>query len=324
MNPACVRFGVAIAWLASAGTALAQTLSWPAKPIRMVIGFPPGGGADSVVRVFAPGMERILGQPIVMDYRPGAGAVLAADHVAKSAPDGYTFHYVDSAPLTISPNLRKLGYDPLASFAPVSLVLRGGYVLVGHPSVPAQTLRELLGLARTKPDSLSFGSSGIGGSGHLAGELMAALTGARIVHVPYKGGAQSMSDLIGGQIQLLFASAPTAVPQIRAGKIRAFAVTVSERLAALPEVPTFAEEGVPGYEASVWFAMVAPAGTAPAIVTRVREALLASLAAPEVVAAIRRQGYEVATTSPAALAELIGADLAKWGKVIRDANISAE
>jgi len=318
------RVGAAIALLAGAGPTPAQTPPWPTKPIRMVIGFPPGGGADSVVRVFAPGMERILGQPIVMDYRPGAGATLAAEHAAKSPADGYTFHYIDSAPLTISPNLRKLGYDPLASFAPVSLVLRGGYVLVGHPSVPAQTLRELLDVARTRPDSLSFGSSGIGGSGHLAGELMAAVTGARIVHVPYKGGAQSMSDLIGGQIQLLFASAPTAVPQVRAGKIRAFAVTVPERLAALPDVPTFAEQGVAGYEASVWFAMVAPAGTPSGIVARVREALLASLAAPEVVAAIRRQGYEVATTTPAALADLIGADLAKWGKVIRDASISAE
>lgn len=324
MTMGWARVGAAIALLAGAGPTPAQTPPWPTKPIRMVIGFPPGGGADSVVRVFAPGMERILGQPIVMDYRPGAGATLAAEHAAKSPADGYTFHYIDSAPLTISPNLRKLGYDPHASFAPVSLVLRGGYVLVGHPSVPAQTLRELLDVARTRPDSLSFGSSGIGGSGHLAGELMAAVTGARIVHVPYKGGAQSMSDLIGGQIQLLFASAPTAVPQVRAGKIRAFAVTVPERLAALPDVPTFAEQGVAGYEASVWFAMVAPAGTPSGIVARVREALLASLAAPEVVAAIRRQGYEVATTTPAALADLIGADLAKWGKVIRDASISAE
>lgn len=194
-------------------------------------------------------------------------------------------------------------------------------MLVGHPSVGVESLRSLVELAKAKPGTISYGSAGIGGSGHLSGELMAAVTGARMVHVPYKGGAQAMADLIGGQVQLLFASAPTAVPQIQAGKIRAFAVTVPKRIAALPDVPTFAEQGYPDYEASVWFAMVMPNGTPPDIVTRVREALVSALAAPSVAEAIRKQGYEAETSTPEALNALIHSEHQKWGRVIREANI---
>ena len=310
-----------MALLCVVGEGAAQAPAWPTKPLRLVLGYPAGGGADSVVRVFTAGMEKALGQPIVIDYRPGAGATLAAENAARSPADGYTIHYIDSAPLTITPHLRRLPYDPLTSFAAVSLVVKGGYVLVGHPSVGAESLRNLVELAKAKPGTISYGSAGIGGSGHLSGELMTAVTGARMVHVPYKGGAQAMADLIGGQVQLLFASAPTAVPQIQAGKIRAFAVTVPKRIAALPDVPTFAEQGYPDYEASVWFAMVMPIGTPPEIVARVREALVSAVGAPGVGEAIRKQGYEVETSTPDALNALIHAEHQKWGRVIREANI---
>ena len=186
-----------IALLCFVGEVAAQAAAWPTKPLRLVLGYPAGGGADSVVRVFTAEIEKALGQPIVIDYRPGAGATLAAENAARSPADGYTIHYIDSAPLTITPHLRRLPYDPLTSFAAVSLVVKGGYVLVGHPSVGAESLRNLVELAKAKPGTIIYGSAGIGGSGHLSGELMTAVTGARMVHVPYKGGAQAMADLIG-------------------------------------------------------------------------------------------------------------------------------
>ncbi len=312
-----------IAALMAAGAVHAQG-AYPNKPIRLVLGFPAGGGADTVARVFIPGMEKQLGQPIVIDYRPGAGATLAADHVAKASPDGYTLHYVDSGPLTVVPNTKKLPFHPVQAFTPISLVVSGGYVVVAHPNIAASSIRELAELARAKPGTLSFGSSGTGSSGHLAGELLKSMASLDIVHVAYKGGAQSMTDLIGGQIPLLFASLPTAVPQIRAGKIKALGVTSAGRATALPEVPTIAEQGFGRYEASVWFGLVGPAGLSADIVTRVRAALLAALDDSAVQEGVRRQGYDVATSTPAELSARIRDDLAKWNKVINDAGIRVE
>ncbi|MFM9887386.1 MAG: Bug family tripartite tricarboxylate transporter substrate binding protein [Burkholderiales bacterium] len=310
--------------LLSVGSASLHAQPYTTKPIRLVLGFPAGGGADSVARMFLPAMEKQLGQSIVIDYRPGAGATLAADHVAKASADGYTLHYIDSGPLTVVPNTKKLGYDPTTAFTPISLVVSGGYVLVAHPSVAASTLRDLLSIARARPGALSFGSSGTGSSGHLAGELLKSIARIDIVHVPYKGGAQSMTDLIGGQIPLLIASLPTAVPQVRAGKIRALGVTTTSRVLALPDTPTFDEQGIDGYDASVWFGLVGPPGLGTDIVTRVRDALLRALDDPVVQAAIRVQGYEVSTSTPAELGERIRRELVKWGKVIQDAGIRVE
>lgn len=305
-----------------AGRAFAQAQAWPSKPIRIVLGYPPGGAADGTARPLEPKMQAMLGQPLLFDYKPGAGATIAADITSKAAPDGYTLHFVDSGPLAILPNGKKLGYDPFGSFTPIGMGCDGGTLLVAHPSVKANTVQELIAEAKAKPGALSYGTSGIGGAGHLAAELFQSMTGTQMTHVPYKGGSQAVADLIGGQVPLLFSSMATAIPHVNTGKIKAIAVTSATRASALPEVRTVAEQGLPGFEASVWFAMVGPAGLPAEIVARINEALNAALADPAVQDAIRKQGYEPAPSTPEAFAKRIRADHEKWGKVIRDANIS--
>ena len=297
---------------------------FPMKPIRLVLGFPAGGGADTVARVFIPGMEKALGQPIIIDYRPGAGGTVATDQVARASPDGYMLHYADSGPLTVVPASRKLGYDPETAVTPISLVLEGGYVVVAHPSVGAASIGELVGMARARPGVLSYGSSGTGSSGHLAIELLKAMARIDLVHIAYKGGAQSMTDLVGGQIPLLVASLPTAVPQVRAGKIKALGVTSTRRAFALAEVPSIAEQGFSGYDASVWFAVIGPAGMPADIVARVRNALLSSLDEFTVREAIRTQGYDVSTSTPSELNGRIRSELGKWRKLIADTGLRME
>lgn len=301
-----------------------STIAYPTKPIRLVLGFPAGGGADTIVRVFIPSMERWLGQPIVIDYRPGAGGSIAAENAARSAPDGHTLHYIDQAPLAITPNLRKVAFDPLGSFTPISQIVSGSFILVANPGVPAADFASLLALLRARPGVYSYGSSGQGSSGHLTGELFRLATGTQLLHVPYKGGAQSMTDLMGGQIHFLFASTPTAAPQIRAGKIKAYAVTGATRAAGLGEVPTLGELGLADFDASVWFGLVGPAGLPAEIVTRVRAALVSALEDAKVQEAIRVQGYDVRTSTPGAFGELIRRDHAKWGNVIRRAAVKLD
>lgn len=305
-----------------AGRALAQAQPWPNKPIRIVLGYPPGGAADGLARPLESKMQGLLGQPLLFDYKPGAGATIAADITSKAAPDGYTLHFVDSGPLTILPNGKKLAYDPFGSFTPIGMGCDGGTLLVAHPSVKANTVQELIAAAKADPGALSYGTSGIGGGGHLAAELLQSMTGTKMTHVPYKGGSQAVADLIGGQVPLLFSSMATAIPHVKTGKIKAIAVTSSTRASALPDVPTVAEQGLPGFEASVWFAMVGPAGLPAEIVARVNEAMNAALNDPAVQEAVRKQGYEPAPGSVKAFADRIRADHEKWGKVIRDANIS--
>lgn len=301
-----------------------QSASYPAKPVRLVLGFPAGGGADSIVRVFIPSMEKVLGQPVIVDYRPGASSSIAAEVVAKSAPDGYTLHYIDAAPLAITPNLRKVDFDPLNSFTPISQIVTGSFVLVAHPGVPAPNFEALLALLRSRPGVYTYGSSGTGSLGHLTGELFKLASGTQLLHVPYKGGAQSMTDLIGGQLHLLFASAPTAAPQVRSGKIKAYAVTGASRLAGLGDVPPLRDLGLKNFDASVWFGLVGPAGLSPDVVARIRSALLIALDEPKAREAILLQGYETSTSTPEAFKELIRQDLAKWGNVIRSAGIKLE
>jgi tripartite-type tricarboxylate transporter receptor subunit TctC len=307
--------------LASAANRVFAQQGWPDKPIRVVLGYPPGGAADVTARPLEKTLQERLGQPLLFDYKPGAGATIAADFTSKAAPDGYTVHFADSGPLTILPNGKKLGYDPFASFTPIGNVCSGGTLLCAHPSVQAGTVKEVIAMAKAKPGSVSYGTSGIGGAGHLAAELFQSMTGVQMTHVPYKGGAQAMADLIGGQVPFLFSSMGAAVPHVASGKIKAIAVTSLGRASALPDVPTVAEAGFAGFEASLWFGMVGPAKLPEAIVGKLNEAINIALADASVQAAIRKAGYEPVPGSPADFARTIRADFEKWGKVVRDAKI---
>jgi tripartite-type tricarboxylate transporter receptor subunit TctC len=313
-----------LALAAACGASSASAQPWPAKPIRLVLGYTVGGAAEGTARALQPRLEQLLGQPLLMEYKPGAGATIAVEYTAKSAPDGYTLHLVDSGPLTILPNARKVGYDPIKSIAPIGLVCAGGTILVAHPSVPAANLEDLVRLARAKPGSLSYGTSGVGGAGHLAGELFKTVTRTDLVHVPYKGGGPAITELLGGQLPLLFSSMGTAVPYVKAGKIKALGVTSPDRASVLPDVPTIAEQGYPGFNATVWFALVGPPGLANDIIARMNQALRMTLDDPQVQDGIRKQGYEPSPTMPQGLLDRIRSDLVKWGKVVRDANIVIE
>ncbi|WP_374608921.1 Bug family tripartite tricarboxylate transporter substrate binding protein [Diaphorobacter nitroreducens] len=298
--------------------------AWPDRPIKLVIGYPTGGATDGVARPIESRLQAALGQPLVFDYKPGAGATVAAGLTAKAPADGYTIHITDSGPMTILPNGKQLAYDPTQAFTPLGMICEGCSVLAVHPSVPAQNLKELLQLAKAKPGTLTYGTSGIGGSAHLSGELLQAMTGAQLVHVPYKGGGPAAVDLVGGQIPMLFASTGTALPFIQSGRMRALAVTSVTRSSALPNVPTVAEQGVPGYDATVWFALVGPAKMPADIAARIHRALQGALVDPTVQQALRRQGYEPAPGPAEAMGTRVRADLTKWGKLIRDKNITFE
>ena len=298
--------------------------SWPDRPIRLIVGYPTGGATDGVARPLEPRLQSAFGQPVVFDYKPGAGATIAAGLTAKASPDGYTIHITDSGPMTILPNGKQLSYDPTQAFTPLGMICEGCSVIAVHPSVPAHNLAELIQLAKARPGTITYGTSGIGGSAHLSGELLQAMTGVQLVHVPYKGGGPAAVDLVGGQIPMLFASTGTALPFIQSGKMRALAVTSVTPSSALPDVPTVAEQGVPGYDATVWFALVGPAKMPPQIASRFHRALQQALQEPAVQQALRRQGYEPIPGAPEAMASRVRADLAKWGKLIRDKNITFE
>jgi tripartite-type tricarboxylate transporter receptor subunit TctC len=297
---------------------------WPSKPIRLVLGYTTGGAADGMARPLIAKMEPMLGQPLVIEYRPGAGATVAAQITAAAAPDGYLLHLTDAGPMTIVPHVSKVAYDPLHGFTPIGLVSAGGTAIVAHPSLPASSLADLVRLARAQPGKLSYGTSGVAGAGHLAAELLQNAARIQLVHVAYKGGGPAMTDLLGGHVPLLFSSMGTAVPHIRSGKIRALAVTSTARVPAIPEVPTVAELGYPGFEALIWFGIVGPAKLPPEIVGKVSRTLAAALEDKAVQDAIRALGYEPAPTTPAQFAATIAADLEKWRKVVREANIKVE
>ena len=298
--------------------------TWPAKPIKLLLGYTTGGAADAMARPLIAKMEPLLGQPLIIEYRPGAGASLAVQLTAAAAPDGYTLHLTDAGPMTIVPHVSKVSYDPLVDVAPIGLVCAGGTAIVGHPSLPASSLADLLRLARSQPGKLSYGTSGVAGAGHMAAELLQIAAQMELVHVAYKGGGPAMTDLLGGHIPLLFASMGTAVPHVRSGRIKAFAVTSTARVPAIPEVPTVAELGYPGFEALIWFGVIAPARLPADITTRLSHALTTALADKSVQDAIRALGYEPVPNTPAQFGEVIRSDLEKWRRVVRQANIRSD
>ena len=309
--------------LAIAANVSAQT--YPSRPITLVVGFAPGGGTDTVARVMQKRLAENLGQSVVVENRAGAGGAIAADVVARAAPDGYTILLATIAALAVAPHLNsKLPYAPLRDFAPISMATVSGNVLVVHPSVQAKTLAEYVKEANGKPGGIAYGTSGVGSAGHLAGELFRLTAKASLVHVPYKGGGPAMSDLLGGQIPSVFASATTATPQVKAGKLRALGSTGSKRSPSLPDVPTIAEQGYPGYEATNWYAYVAPAKTPKDIVARLNAEVVKTLRDPATHEAILKQGEEPTPSTPEELAKHMAREYATWGKVVKEAGIQAE
>jgi tripartite-type tricarboxylate transporter receptor subunit TctC len=298
--------------------------AFPSKAVTMVVGFEPGGGTDTVARIVAKYLGDNLGQQVVVENRAGAGGNIAVDFVVKSAPDGYTLVLANVGALAVNPHLLKLAYDPLRDLAPISMAVVFPNVIVVKPDLPVKTLAEFVKLAKEKPATITYGSSGIGGAGHLAGELLAMMARIELVHVPYKGGGPAMTGLLGGQIDAYFATPVAALPHIRSGKARALAVTGAERSQSLPDVPTVAESGYPGYEAVNWYAYLAPAKTPRDIVMRLNTELNKVLRAPDVVEALHKQGVEPQPTSPEKLGSYVRREYETWGRVVKQAKIKAQ
>ena len=299
--------------------AAAQQTPYPSKLVRMIASQAPGGGIDSLCRIVAPKLSEALGQSVVVENRAGANGSVAAEITAKSPPDGYTIMLGAVGNLgTNTIFYKKLGYDPLRDLAPVTSAILSGNVVVVHPSMPVRNIRELIALAKKKPNALAYGTSGTGGSGHLAGALFRRMTNTELLHVPYKGGGPAMVDLVAGQTQVGFASQPSAVTFIRDGRLRALAVTTSHRSKIFLDLPTVAESGVPGYESHAWYGFVVPAKTPQAIVTRLNTEIVRILNTSDVSQAVAAQGLEVWTMTPDAFGAFIKSEAEKWTRVIRD------
>jgi tripartite-type tricarboxylate transporter receptor subunit TctC len=312
-----------LAGLGLFGLAQAQA-PFPSRTVTMVVGFAPGGGTDIAARIVAKKLAENIGQPVVVENRTGAGGNIATDLVAKAAPDGYTILLGSVGSLTVAPHLvAKLPYDPLKDLAPITMAVVFPNVLVVHPSVPAQTIADFVKLAQDKPGNISYGSSGIGGAGHLAGALFGMVAKIDIVHVPYKGGEPAVRDLLGGQIAAVFATPASSGGHIKAGKARALAVTGRTRSPALPDVPTIAESGFPGYEATNWYAYVAPAKTPRELLARWNHELVKVLSAPDVREQLLGHGLEPMPGTAEELAKYIEREHATWGRVVKEAKITA-
>jgi tripartite-type tricarboxylate transporter receptor subunit TctC len=302
----------------------AHSQEYPAKPVRIIIGFPPGGATDLVARLMAPKYTGIFKQQFIVDNRPGANGVIGSDLAAKAAPDGYVIHLATIGSLVLSPATSKVPYDPLVDFAPISQAVALQNIFIVHPNLPPRTLNELIALARARPGALNYASSGNASPGHLAGELFKSMAKVRMVHVPYKGGGPAMVDLVAGHVEIFVAVISTAVPQVKAGKARALAVTGPQRAAALPDVPTVAESALKGYEATNWYGMVAPAATPRPIVERLHKATVTVLGMGDVKQALLDQGIEAAPSTPEQFAAYIKSETGKWVSVIKAAGLKSD
>jgi tripartite-type tricarboxylate transporter receptor subunit TctC len=304
---------------------LAGAQTYPTKPIRIVVPFPPGGATDILARDVAQKLSESFGQQVIVDNRPGAGGNIGSELVARSAPDGYTLEMGTVGTHAINASLySKMPYDHVKDFVPVILVAGVPNVLVVNPAVPANSVAELIAYAKANPGKLNFASSGAGTSIHLSGELFKVMAGVQMTHIPYKGSAPALQDLLGGQVQLMFDNLPPSLPQIKAGKLRALAVTSLTRAPALPDVPTVAEAGLPGFEASSWFGILAPAGTPPAIVAKLNAEIAKWLATPEAKEKLSKQGANAAGGSPEDFARHIAAETTKWAKVVKDSGAKVD
>ena len=303
--------------LAAAGVAAAQ--SWPSKPLKIIVPYPAGGTSDILARAIGPGLTAALGQPVVIENKPGATGNVGADFVAKSPADGYTLLLADIGSLAISPSVfTSLPFEPVKDFAPVIMVAYSPHLLVVHPSVPAKDAKELIALAKARPDSFNFAVSGIGGANHLAGIDFAQRAGIKWTYVPYKGGSQALTDMVGGQSNVMFNGMLATYPFVKDGKLKALAISSAKRFAAAPEIPTVAESGMPGFETGSWQGIVAPAGTPPEVVNRLHATVTAILATPEMKDRLDKAGAEVRPMSPAQFGGFIRDERDRWAKVVKE------
>jgi tripartite-type tricarboxylate transporter receptor subunit TctC len=311
--------------LSMACAAVAAAQDFPSKPIRLVITYPPGGSTDVVGRALAGKLSDTLGQQVVVDNRGGAGGIIGTEIVARATPDGYTVLLGTSAGMSINPLLhRKLPYDVHRDLAPISLVVVNPQALVAHPVLPASTVPELIKLARSKPGQINYASPGVGSPNHMGMELLKAMTGIDVVHVPYKGGGPAMTELLAGQVQLLFNSIPSVLPQVKGGRLKALAVGSARRSPAMPDVPTVAEAGVAGYDYATWYGLFAPAGTPVAALAQLNNATRAALTSPVLAQSLAAQGSEPRPTSAGELAQFMKTEHERWSRVVKAAGMIAE
>jgi tripartite-type tricarboxylate transporter receptor subunit TctC len=296
---------------------------YPDRPVRLIIPFPPGGSNDVVGRLVANQLSEKLGHKVFVDNRGGAGGVLGTEAVASAAPDGYTLLIISIAH-AVNPALYKLNYDPIKSFAPISIMATGPNVLAVNPKLPVNSVQELLALAKAKPGELDYASAGVGSFQHLGAELFKLVAGVNLQHVPYKGGGPAMADVIAGHVKVMFSSLVQTTPFIQSGQLRALGVGGAKRNPVLPNVPTIQEAGVPGYVADNWWGIVAPAGTPQPIIDRLYKDIQEALKSPELTAAFAREGAEAVTMSTAEFTSYIEGEIAKWGKVVKEGNIKAQ
>ena len=307
----------------AAGIAFAQ--EYPAKPVRLIVPFPPGGGNDTIARLLGQKLSPVLGQQVLVDNRPGAAGAIGAELAAKAAPDGYTLFLAGVATHGINPNLqKKLAYDPVRDFHGVSLIASAPLLAVVHPSLPARTVKQLVALARAKPGAINFASNGTGGSSHLAVEMFKMMTGTDMVHIPYKGLSLALTDLLSGQVQVMFSSAVAMLPQVKAGKLRAIAMTGAKRASAIPDIPTVAEAGVPGYETGSWYGIVAPARTPRPIIERLGREIAAITKSAEISDRLTNEAVIPVGSTPEEFDAHIRRELARWEKVIRAAKLTPD
>jgi tripartite-type tricarboxylate transporter receptor subunit TctC len=307
-----------------AAAALAQSKDvYPSKPIRLVVPFVAGGPTDIQGRILSANLSQRMGQQVVVDNRGGAGGNIGMDITAKAPPDGYTIVIATVGTWAVNPHLYKLPFDVVKDFAPITQVSTSPGVLIVHPSVPAKSVKELIVLAKEKPGQLNYGSSGVGGFGHISGEMFDLMAGTKMTHIPYKSSAPSLTDLIGGQIQVLFNNTISTVPHVKANRVRALATTGAKRTPALPDLPTVAESGLPGYENSSWSAVAAPAGTPRPIIMRLHKEIIALLKQPEVAQKHAEVGADIIGSTPEEFHAYLKAEVAKFGKLVKAAGIKA-
>ncbi len=320
---AAVAMASAVGLWAMAGPVAAQ--AWPTKPIRIVVPFPPGGFADIYARLLGAKMAETFGQPVLVDNKPGAGGNIASDMVAKSAPDGYTLVMGTIGTHAVNATLfSNLPYDPVKDFAPIAFVVDAEGLLVVHPDVPVQTVGDLVKLAKAQPGKLNYASAGLGTTGHLAGELFKTATQTDMTHIAYKGNVPALQDMVAGTVQVSFATLPTVLPQVKAGKLRAVAVLGPTRSATLPQIPTVAESGVPGFEVNNWTGVFAAAGTPPAIVEKLNAEIQRVMKLPEVQKQVAEGGFRYQAMSSAQFASFVKAEVVKWGPVVKQSGAKAD